>query len=102
MIIVEFRLVGKPRQYRALDEAIRTTQSLQDKCVRYWQDTRGVTPYDLNKYWRGPGVRVRLRAQAERHGPPGGGRAGGCRHHALLQELACEVPRALAVGVSKW
>ena len=45
MVIVEFRLVGKPRQYAALDEAIRTTQFIRNKCVRYWQDTRGVTPY---------------------------------------------------------
>ena len=50
MVTLEFRLVGKPRQYRALDEAIRTTQFIRNKCVRYWQDTRGVTPYDLNKY----------------------------------------------------
>ena len=38
------------RHYRALDEAIRTTQFIRNKCVRYWQDTGGVTPYDLNKY----------------------------------------------------
>ena len=50
MVIVESRLVGKPRQFAALDEAIRTTQFIRNKCVRYWQDTRGVTPYDLNKY----------------------------------------------------
>src|SRR5437764_481831 len=50
MVIVEFRLVGKPRQYRALDEAIRTTQFIRNKCVRYWQDTTGITPYDLNRY----------------------------------------------------
>src|SRR5919199_3366631 len=50
MVILEFRLVGKPRQYAALNEAIRTTQFIRNKCVRYWQDTRDVTPYDLNKY----------------------------------------------------
>ena len=50
MIILEFRLVGKRRQYAALDEAIRTTQFIRNKCVRYWQDTRDVTPYDLNTY----------------------------------------------------
>jgi putative transposase len=50
MVTLEFRLVGKPRQYAALDEAIRTTQFIRNKCVRYWQDTRDVTPYDLNKY----------------------------------------------------
>jgi putative transposase len=50
MIILEFRLAGKPRQFNAIDEAIRTTQFIRNKCVRYWQDTRGITPYDLNKY----------------------------------------------------
>ncbi|HKO24108.1 MAG TPA: hypothetical protein VJY65_05130 [Chloroflexota bacterium] len=50
MVTLEFRLVGKLRQYAALDEAIRTTQFIGNKCVRYWQDTRDVTPYDLNKY----------------------------------------------------
>jgi putative transposase len=50
MVTLEFRLVGKPRQYAALDEAIRTTQFIRNKCVRYWQDTRDVKPYDLNKY----------------------------------------------------
>jgi putative transposase len=50
MITLEFRLVGKPRQFNAIDEAIRTTQFIRNKCVRYWQDTRGITPYDLNKY----------------------------------------------------
>src|SRR5437763_16969959 len=50
MVILEYRLVGKPRQYAALDEAIRTTPFIRNKCVRYWQDTRDVTPYDLNKY----------------------------------------------------
>jgi putative transposase len=50
MIILEFRLAGKPRQFNAIDETIRTTQFIRNKCVRYWQDTRGIKPYDLNKY----------------------------------------------------
>jgi putative transposase len=50
MVTLEFRLVAKPRHYAALDEVIRTTQFIRNKCVRYWQDTRDVTPYDLNKY----------------------------------------------------
>jgi putative transposase len=50
MITLEFRLLGKPRQYAALDEAIRTTQFIWNTCVRYWQDARDVTPYNLNKY----------------------------------------------------
>ena len=50
MIMLEFRLAGKPQQFNAIDEAIRTTQFIRNKRVRYWQDTRGITPSDLNKY----------------------------------------------------
>jgi putative transposase len=50
MIVLEFKLVGAARQYAALDEAIRTTQFVRNKCVRKWCDERGVKPYDLNKY----------------------------------------------------
>src|ERR687887_2912020 len=50
MVILEFKLKGTSRQYQALDEAIRTTQFIRNKCVRYWQDARDVMPYDLNKY----------------------------------------------------
>jgi putative transposase len=87
MVIVEFRLVGKPRQYRALDEAIRTTQFIRNKCVRYWPDTRGVTPYDLNKYCAVLACEYafvrKLNAMARQAAEP-------------------RIPRALAVGVSKW
>jgi len=50
MIVLEFKLTGATRQYAALDEAIRTTQFIRNKCVRKWRDERGVKPYDLNKY----------------------------------------------------
>src|SRR6266566_1673010 len=52
MVILEFRLMGKPRQYVALDEAIRTTQFIRNKCVRLWQDTWGTTLSDLSAYCR--------------------------------------------------
>jgi putative transposase len=52
MVILEFRLVGKPRQYAALDEAIRTTQFIRNKCVHLWQDTWGTTLVDLSAYCR--------------------------------------------------
>src|SRR5205807_7030394 len=52
MVILEFKLKGTSRQYQALDEAIRTTQFIRNKCVRLWQETRGTTPADLNKYCR--------------------------------------------------
>src|SRR3989440_12125888 len=52
MIMLEFRLVGQPRQYTAIDEAIRTTQFIRNKCVRLWQDTWGTTLSDLSAYCR--------------------------------------------------
>src|SRR5437870_8365082 len=52
MIVLEFRLKGTSGQYRALDEAIRTTQFIRNKCVRLWQDIWGTTGDDLNRYCR--------------------------------------------------
>src|SRR2546430_1615590 len=52
VIILEFRLKGTSGQYRALDEAIRTTQFIRNKCVRLWQDIWGTTGDDLNRYCR--------------------------------------------------
>ena len=49
MIIYEFKVKAKESQYRAIDEAIRTSQFIQNKCLRYWMDNRGVSKYDLNK-----------------------------------------------------
>ena len=46
MLTLEFKLVGTARQFAAIDEAIRTTQFIRNKCVRYWQDTRGIKPND--------------------------------------------------------
>ncbi|MUL37016.1 RNA-guided endonuclease InsQ/TnpB family protein [Gloeocapsopsis dulcis] len=50
MIIYEFKLKGKQKQYHAIDEAIRTSQFIQNKCLRYWMDNEKVGRYDLNKY----------------------------------------------------
>jgi putative transposase len=50
MIVYEFKLKGKDAQYRAIDEAIRTSQFIQNKSLRYWMDNKGVGQYDLNKY----------------------------------------------------
>lgn len=50
MIVYEFKLKGKPEQYQAIDEAIRTSQFLRNKCLRYGMDNQGVNGYDLNKY----------------------------------------------------
>ncbi len=52
MIIYEFKVKGKDRQYRAIDDAIRTSQFIQNKCLRYWMDDKGksLNRYDLNKH----------------------------------------------------
>jgi putative transposase len=50
MIIYEFKVKGKDRQYRAIDDAIRTSQFIQNKALRYWMDNKKVGRYDLNKY----------------------------------------------------
>ncbi|NMG06729.1 RNA-guided endonuclease TnpB family protein [Brasilonema sp. UFV-L1] len=52
MIICEFKVKGKDRQYRAIDDAIRTSQFVQNKCLRFWMENIGASlnRYDLNKY----------------------------------------------------
>jgi putative transposase len=50
MIVYEFKLKGKTKQYQAIDDAIRTSQFIRNKCLRYWMENIGVSGYDLNKY----------------------------------------------------
>jgi putative transposase len=50
MIVYEFKCKGKDKQYRAIDDAIRTSQFIQNKCLRYWMDNKDIGRYDLNKY----------------------------------------------------
>ncbi|NEO42295.1 MAG: transposase [Moorea sp. SIOASIH] len=52
MIIVEFKAYGKPHQYQAVDEAIRTVKFVRNSCLRLWMDNKGLNKYDLNKYCR--------------------------------------------------
>jgi putative transposase len=42
MIVYEFKVKGKEKQYRTIDEAIRTSQFIQNKCLRYWMDNKDV------------------------------------------------------------
>jgi len=39
MIVYEFKAKGKEEQYRAIDEAIRTSQFVRNKCLRLWMDS---------------------------------------------------------------
>lgn len=52
MIIYEFKVEGKDRQYRAINDAIRTSQFIQNKCLRHWMDNKDkkVDKYALNKH----------------------------------------------------
>ena len=47
MIVLEFKAKGKTTQYAAVDEAIRTTQFVRNKSLRYWMDNRGVGQKEL-------------------------------------------------------
>ena len=49
MLILEAKLRGKPAQYAAIDEAIRTANFIRNKALRYWMDNRSVGKYDLSR-----------------------------------------------------
>jgi putative transposase len=50
MLIYEYKLHGSKAQYSAIDEAIRLTQFIRNKCLRLWMDTRGISKNDLQCY----------------------------------------------------
>ena len=50
MLVFEFKAYGKPKQFSAIDEALRTVQFIRNKALRLWMDGLGKTQYDLNKY----------------------------------------------------
>ena len=50
MLILEFKVKAKPQQFAAIDEAIRTSQFVQNKCLRLWMDKEANSKYDLNKH----------------------------------------------------
>ncbi len=43
MLIYEYKLDGSKQQYAAIDEAIRITQFIRNKCLRLWMDERGTS-----------------------------------------------------------
>jgi putative transposase len=49
MFILEYKLRGKESQFRAIDESIRTVQFVKNKCLRYWEDNKGVGQKDIYK-----------------------------------------------------
>ena len=50
MLIFEFKAYGKISQFAKVDEAIRTAQFTQNKCLRFWMENKSVSKYALNKY----------------------------------------------------
>jgi putative transposase len=50
MIVLEFKTYGKPIQFSAIDEALRTFQFVRNKALRFWMDGLGKSQFDLNKY----------------------------------------------------
>jgi putative transposase len=49
MLVFEFKTYGKPEQFVAIDDAIRTVQFIRNKCIRFWLDNPKVGKYDLSK-----------------------------------------------------
>lgn len=47
MLIYEYKIEGNKAQYAAIEEAIRITQFIRNKCLRLWMDGRGVGKNDL-------------------------------------------------------
>ncbi|MEI1375238.1 transposase [Nostoc sp. UHCC 0926] len=53
MLVLEYKVKGKQFQYRAIDDAIRTTQFIRNKAIRFWMDADRelkVDKFALNKY----------------------------------------------------
>jgi len=49
MITLEYKLKGRPGQYRIIDDMIRTAQFVRNKALRYWMDNQNVKLSDLYK-----------------------------------------------------
>jgi putative transposase len=49
MIALEYKLNGKPAQYRVIDDMIRTAQFIRNKALGYWMDNQNVKLSDLYK-----------------------------------------------------
>ena len=47
MLLYEYKLCLSRAQAAAIDEAIRTTQFIRNKCLRLWMDEHGVSANDL-------------------------------------------------------
>ncbi|MBD2388805.1 RNA-guided endonuclease InsQ/TnpB family protein [Cylindrospermum sp. FACHB-282] len=53
MLVLEYKVKGNKLQYQAIDEAIRTTQFIRNKAIRYWMDApkeANINKVALNNY----------------------------------------------------
>ncbi len=50
MLVLEYKAVVKSNQVKAIDEAIRTSQFVRNKVLRYWMDNRNVGKKELYQY----------------------------------------------------
>ena len=50
MLVLEYKAVVKKAQALAIEEAIRTSQFVRNKVLRYWMDNRGVGKKELYQY----------------------------------------------------
>lgn len=50
MLVLEFKADGKTLQFNAINEAIRVTQFIRNKSIRFWMDGNAKSCFDLNKY----------------------------------------------------
>jgi putative transposase len=53
LLVIEYKVKAKELQYLAIEEAIKTTQFIRNKCLRYWMDAPREAKIDrfaLNKY----------------------------------------------------
>ena len=50
MLIYEYKVDARRGQYKAIDEAIRVTQFIRNKCLHLWMETRGTGRNDLQSY----------------------------------------------------
>lgn len=59
MLVMEYKAIVKKAQSKAIDEAIRTSQFVRNKVLRYWMDNRGIGKKELYQY------NTQLRAEYE-------------------------------------
>ncbi len=50
MFVLEYKVKPKPLQIQAIEEAIRTTQFVRNKVLRFWMDNRGVGKTEMFRY----------------------------------------------------